>query len=188
MGRWEPDARARLANAALDLYLERGFEQTTVADIAERAGVTERTFFRHFTDKREVLFDGTNALENGVLAAIAGAPASTPALDIAGQALIAGSGFLAERGEWAGRRMRAIAANPELLERELLKLARLSSSVAAALVERGTPQLSARLAAEAAVSAFSAGFERWTTATSTLDLADCISDALDELRSVVGNT
>ena len=63
MGRWEPGARGRLARVALELYAERGFEQTTVEDIAERAGVTERTFFRHFADKREVLFDGSAVLQ-----------------------------------------------------------------------------------------------------------------------------
>jgi AcrR family transcriptional regulator len=185
MGRWEPDAKARLAVAALDLYLERGFEQTTVADIAERAGVTERTFFRHFTDKREVLFDGTETLQRGVLAGVEAAAVGTPAVEIAGQALIAGSAFLEERGEFAGRRTRAIAANPELHERELLKLARLSASIAAALETRGESPTRARLAAEAAVSAFGAGFERWSGVEPSPSLADCIHEALAELRAVV---
>jgi len=185
MGRWEPDARARLANAALDLYLERGFEQTTVVDIAERAGVTERTFFRHFADKREVLFDGTNSLEKGVLAAIAEAPSGDRPIDVVGQALITGSSFLTERGEFAGRRMRAIAANPELYERELLKLARLSQAAATALIERGTPPLSARVVADAAVAAFSAGFEQWAYGSLQRELADCLREAFDELRATV---
>ena len=185
MARWQPDARARLAGAALDLYLERGFEQTTVSDIAERAGVTERTFFRHFADKREVLFDGTDSLQRGVLESISTAAADARPLDVAGDALIVGSAFLEERGEFAGRRSRAIAANPELMERELLKMARLGSSIAAALVERGTPAASARLAAEAAVSAFGAGFERWAGDEPSAGLAACIRDALADLRSVV---
>jgi len=184
MARWEPDARARLANSALDLYLERGFEQTTVADIAARAGVTERTFFRHFTDKREVLFDGTHSLQAGVLEAIAVAPEGS-AYDIAGSALVTGSAFLEERGEFAGRRTRAITANPELHERELLKLARLSAAIAEALTERGTANPSARLAAEAAVSAFAAGFERWSGAGESPPLAECIRAALAELRRIV---
>ncbi|TBN58074.1 TetR family transcriptional regulator [Glaciihabitans arcticus] len=185
MARWEPDARARLANAALDLYLERGFEPTTVTDIAQRAGVTERTFFRHFADKREVLFDGTNALQEGVLEAIASATEGT-AFDIAGSALVLGSAFLEERGEFAGRRTRAILANPELHERELLKLARLSSAIAGALQARGTPAMSARLAAEAAVAAFSAGFERWSSGVKSPALAECIEAALAEMREIVG--
>jgi len=185
MARWEPDARARLANAALDLYLERGFEQTTVTDIAQRAGVTERTFFRHFADKREVLFDGTNALQSGVLEAIATAQDGN-AFDIAGRALVAGSAFLEERGEFAGRRTRAILANPELHERELLKLARLSTAIAEALHDRGTPTGAARLAAQAAVAAFSAGFERWSGAGTSATLAESIEAALAEMRGIVG--
>ena len=76
MGRWEPNARGRLEQAAMELYLERGFDQTTVAEIAERAGLTERTFFRHFADKREVLFAGAGALQELLVSAVAGAPDS----------------------------------------------------------------------------------------------------------------
>src|SRR5258708_12931612 len=78
MGRWKPDARGRLERAALELYGERGYEQTTVAEIAARAGLTERTFFRHFADKREVLFAGSTALRDLIVDAVAGAPASAP--------------------------------------------------------------------------------------------------------------
>lgn len=85
MGRWEPDAQGRMRLAALELYLDPGFEQTTVADIAERAGVTERTFFRYFTDKREVLFDATGQMEHDVLAVLAATDPSLPALDAAGR-------------------------------------------------------------------------------------------------------
>ncbi|MER7370487.1 helix-turn-helix domain-containing protein, partial [Nonomuraea wenchangensis] len=76
MGRWEPNARGRLEEAALELYGERGYEQTTVAEIARRAGLTERTFFRHFADKREVLFGGGTLLEERLTAAVAAAPDS----------------------------------------------------------------------------------------------------------------
>ena len=79
MGRWEPDARGRLMQAALELYGERGFEQTTVAEIAQRAGLTERTFFRHFADKREVLFSGE--VDDLVLSALADARPSAAPID-----------------------------------------------------------------------------------------------------------
>src|SRR5215472_3630839 len=81
MGRWEPDARGRLERAALELYGERGFEQTTVAEIAGRAGLTERTFFRHFADKREVLFAGSAALRDLIVNAVTSAPASATPID-----------------------------------------------------------------------------------------------------------
>ena len=78
MGRWEPDARGRLEQAALELFEERGYARTTVGDIASRAGLTERTFFRYFTDKREVLFSGSGAVESLMVESIAAAPATTP--------------------------------------------------------------------------------------------------------------
>ena len=87
MGRWEPNARGRLEQAAMELFIERGFEQTTVAEIAERAGLTERTFFRHFADKREVLFWGQGALQDLLVSAVAGAPDSAAPIDAVAAAL-----------------------------------------------------------------------------------------------------
>src|SRR4051794_33644988 len=87
MARWEPDAGGRMREAALELFLDHGYEQTTVAEIAERAGVTARTFFRHYADKREVLFAGSEALERGMVAAVAGAPPSASPLDAVAAAL-----------------------------------------------------------------------------------------------------
>jgi AcrR family transcriptional regulator len=161
VGRWEPDARGRLAGAALELYAERGYDRTTAADIAERAGVTERTFFRHFADKREVLFDGSNTLENAVVAAIADAPADAAPLDAAGEALALASRMLEERRDYARLRAQVIAANASLQERELLKLSTLGITAADALRARGVPALAASLAAESAVTVFKVGFERW---------------------------
>src|SRR4051794_2005292 len=95
MSRWEPDARGRLGQAAMELYRERGFEQTTVAEIARRAGVTERTFFRHYADKREVLFAGSEALQERMVEALEAAPAIAP-LDAVAAALAAAAGYFAE--------------------------------------------------------------------------------------------
>ena len=93
MGRWQPNARGRLEQAALELYVERGFEQTTVEEIARRAGLTERTFFRHFADKREVLFAGAASLQDLLVRSVASAPdaatpidARTTARDLTGRA------------------------------------------------------------------------------------------------------
>ena len=135
MGRWEPDARGRLEQAALALYGERGFEQTTVAEIAERAGLTERTFFRHFADKREVLFWGAGALQELLVSTVASAPDSAAPIDAVAAALEAAGALLQERREFARQRQAIIAANAELQERELIKLA----SLASALAERAAP-------------------------------------------------
>src|SRR6516225_5603915 len=125
MGRWEPDARGRLAKAAMELYAGQGFEQTTVTEIAARAGLTQRTFFRHFADKREVLFAGAHALEDFLVDAVASAPESMAPLDAVAAALAdVGAGFQ-ERRDYSRQRQAVIDANPELQERELIKLASL---------------------------------------------------------------
>src|SRR5689334_19619355 len=133
VGRWEPDAQGRLTRAALELYAERGFDRTTVADIAARAGVTERTFFRYFADKREVLFDGAHTLERAVVDGIAAAPATATPIDVVAEAFAGASSVLEDRRDFARQRAAAIAATPALQERELLKLAALGSAAAAAL-------------------------------------------------------
>src|SRR5258707_4907397 len=119
MSRWQPDARGRLERAAMDLYTERGYDQTTVAEIAERAGLTERTFFRYFADKREVLFWGAGRLQELLVDAVASAPASAPPIDAVAAALEAAGALLQERRETARQRQTVIAANAELREREL---------------------------------------------------------------------
>src|SRR5579862_3953814 len=127
MGRWEPNARGRLEQAALALYGERGFEHTTVAEIAARAGLTERTFFRYFTDKREVLFWGAGTLREVLVIAVAAAPASAAPIDAVADALEAAGALLQERRDSARQRQAVIAASTELRERELIKLASLAS-------------------------------------------------------------
>src|SRR5579859_8016110 len=121
--RWEPNAAGRLAQAALELYSERGFEQTTVAEIAARAGLTERTFFRHYADKREVLFSGSAMLQDLLVKAVADAPGSAAPMDAVAAAIEAAGDLLQERRDFARHRQAIIAANPELKERELIKLA-----------------------------------------------------------------
>lgn len=184
MGRWEPDARGRMIAAAMDLYAERGFEQTTAGDIAERAGVTERTFFRHFADKREVLFDGSEAWEKAVCEAILTAPADDSPLEAALAGAAAMSGFLEGRRPHAVRRSRIVAATPSLQERELLKMAALSEAAATALRARGVADLVADLAAHSALTAFQAAFRRWVVEESPPALADCIADAVEALRGL----
>src|SRR6267143_16262 len=137
MTRWEPDSRGRLEQAALALFGERGFENTTVAEIAARAGLTERTFFRYFADKREVLFSGAGTLQEVLVSAVASAPDSTAPIDAVAAALEAAGALLQERREFARQRQTVITANTELQERELIKLATLAAALAEALRRRG---------------------------------------------------
>jgi AcrR family transcriptional regulator len=183
VGRWEPDARGRLIGAAIELYADGGFEQTTVADLAARAGVTERTFFRHFTDKREVLFDGSAALQTAVLEAIAAAPPELPPIDVVAGAFMTAAPLLESRGEFAPRRANAIATNPSLQERESLKMVTLAAAAADALRARGVPDPAAGLAAEAGVTVFHYGFQKWVTGSGG-GLADCIRETLDALKAL----
>ncbi len=184
MGRWEPNARGRLEQAALELYVERGFEQTTVAEIAQRAGLTERTFFRHFADKREVLFQGAASLQELLVNAVAGTPASSAPIDAIAAALAAAGAVLGERRESARQRQTVIAANPELRERELIKLASLATALANALRARGVRDPTAGLAAEAGIAVFKIAFERWVDESNQRDLPLLMRESLDELRAV----
>lgn len=187
MGRWEPGARGRLAQVALELYAERGYEQTTVGDIAERAGVTERTFFRHFADKREVLFDGSQELQHTLVDAITAASADLAPLDVVGAAYGAAAAVLDERRDHAVRRAAVVAANPSLQERELLKMATLTAAAAAALHDRGTPGPTATVAAEIGTAAFRIGFETWVADPDPTPLADQVGAALAALRAVAAH-
>jgi len=188
MGRWEPNARGRLEQAALELYVERGYEQTTVAEIAERAGLTERTFFRHFADKREVLFAGAGALQELLVTAVAGAPDAVAPLEAVAAALEAAGALLQERREYSRRRQSVIDANPALQERELIKLAALASALAGALRRRGVTGPAASLTAEAGIAVFKIAFERWISETGQSDLPRLIRESLDELRTVTAGT
>jgi len=184
MVRWAPDARGRLEQAALQLYRARGFEQTTVADIARHAGVTERTFFRHFADKREVLFSGASTLQQLMVTAVASAPDAAAPINAIAAALEAAAAVLQERREFARQRQAIIAANPELHERELIKLAALAAAMAAALRQRGVSDPAASLAAEAGIAVFKIAFERWVDATDQHAFPQLIGEALDELKAV----
>ncbi|NUP16968.1 MAG: TetR family transcriptional regulator, partial [Streptomyces sp.] len=161
MGRWQPNARERLAEAALELYSERGYEQTTVAEIAKRAGLTERTFFRHYADKREVLFGGSSALQDLFVNAVAEAPESVAPMDAVAAGLETVSEVFDGRREHSRQRHAVIVANAELQERELIKLASLSAALADALRRRAVTEPAASLTAEAGVAVFKVGFERW---------------------------
>jgi AcrR family transcriptional regulator len=184
MGRWEPDARGRMVAAAIDLFAEHGFEATTAGDIAARAGVTERTFFRHFADKREVLFDGSATMQQTSYDAIVAAPADATPLDAALAGMVAAGTLLMDRRAYAVRRNEIVTANPGLQERELLKMAALTDSCAAALRERGVDDRAATLAAHSAVTVFHVAFVSWVSAKEPVDFADCVAEAATDLRAL----
>ena len=168
----------------MELFIERGFDEATVTEIARRAGLTQRTFFRHFADKREVLFAGAGALQEFMVSAVASAPDSAAPIDAVAAALEAAAGLLQERREYSRQRMAVIAANPELQERELIKLARLASAIAGALRERGVPDPAASLAAEAGTTVFRIAVDRWHGEITQRDLLEVTRDSLDELKAV----
>lgn len=185
MGRWKPDSRGRLQEAALALYSERGFDQTTAAQIAARAGLTERTFFRHFADKREVLFGGSELFQERIVSAVASAPVELGPLEAVARGLEAASAMLGEfRRDLTAQRQAVIAANPELRERELAKLADSATAVATTLRARGVGEPQATLAAEAGMTVVRVAIDRWANGSDDRDLGTIMQSALAELRAV----
>jgi len=185
MARWEPDASGRLVEAAMQLYRERGFDRTTVADIAARAGLTERTFFRYFTDKREVLFSGSGVLQDFLVDNVARAPAAMPPIDAVARALAESGSFFEQRRDFARQRHALIVAHAELQERELIKFASLASAIGEALRRRGVPATAAGLAAEAGMTIFKLAFESWIGDGKKRDLGHHVRAAHAELEAVV---
>jgi AcrR family transcriptional regulator len=184
MGRWQPDAAGRLAEAAMALYRERGYEQTTVAEIAKRAGLTERTFFRHFADKREVLFAGATSLQDLFVTAVTEAPAAARPMAAVAAGLAAAASRLQEHRDHSRQRQDIISANRELRERELIKLATMGAAVADALRRRGVKEPAASLTAEAGIAVFKIAFERWIQPTNRRRFTQLVTDCLAELTTL----
>jgi AcrR family transcriptional regulator len=166
------------------LYSERGYEDTSVAQFAERAGLTERTFFRHFRDKREVLFSGAGALQELLVTAVINAPAAATPLEAVTAALEAVGPLFDGRREFAPMRQSIIMASVELQERELIKLAALSAALADALRSRGVGDPAASLAGEVAIAVFKVAFERWVERDNRRDLSHLVRESLAELKAV----
>ncbi|MFI8454421.1 TetR/AcrR family transcriptional regulator [Kitasatospora sp. NPDC085464] len=185
MGRWEPNARGRLAQAALELYAEQGYERTTVGEITARAGLTERTFYRHYADKREVLFFGTEMAKELLARSVADAPAEASAMDVVGAAVEALAARLQENSEQVRLRDAIVSANAELRERELIKLAGLADAMTDALRERGTPEPAARLAAETGIALFKVAFARWIDGPDQSALPGVLRASTQELWNVL---
>ncbi len=182
MSRWEPNTRERLMRAAVAEFLDRGYESVTVAEITERAGLTKRTFFRHYADKREVLFAGQDILSRLFSGSIASAPAEATPVEAISAALTAiGEVFGPERREWARKVQVVVAGHSDLRERELLKRAKLRAAMAEALRERGVGEPAASLAAEIGGLAFTTGFQRWVEPSNERGFGELCREALAEL-------
>jgi AcrR family transcriptional regulator len=187
MARWEPDAQARLQRAAVELFIERGYADVTVAEIAARAGLSKRSFFNHFTDKREVLFAGAKDFEASVVKHLSLAGEDLDPIDAALTALTRAGLGLAGYGEYARIRQELIASSTELRERDLIKMASMSAAIAAALGRRGVPPRTAALTAQAAVAVFTLAYADWIEEGTTADLPAMMECSLADLRLAVGD-
>ena len=182
VARWNPNPSERLARAALDLFAERGYDATTVPDIAERAGLTKSTFFRHFGDKREVLFAGQDEMVTMFRGAVCSAPAGTTPLGYVAALLDAAAVFFPlEQRALTSTRLAVISAHPELRERELLKRAHLMTVIEDALGCRGVHEIAARLAATVGILALETAHDRWAGTDDQMTFGDQVAEALDEL-------
>ncbi len=167
----------------MELFSEHGYEQTTVADIAERAGLTERTFFRHYSDKREVLFAGSTFFRDSFVETVRAAFDSlTPLQAVTAAAERAAAALDEFRGrDFALARQRIIVANPELRERELIKLANVTTGMAEALRARGVQEPDASMTAELGMAAFRVAYERWLSDGEQRRLPELIDEALSRV-------
>ncbi len=186
MGRWEPNAQGRISQAAWELFLERGYDETTVAAIAQRAGLTERTFFRHFADKREVFFHGASSLEDLLVDAVADAPDGLSPFELTTVGIDVIAGHLPDR-DFSQRRQAIVDATPELKERELRKMAHLATALSQALRARGVQEPQAELAAEAGIVIFRIAFERWVAADDERTLQAHARLAASELSALTAH-
>jgi AcrR family transcriptional regulator len=190
MARWQPGAKQRLVVAAVDLFTEQGYDATTVAQIAERAGVTKSTFFRHFSDKRELLVAGQETLSRLLAEGITEASPSASPLEAVAAGLERASSAMGPANRELGPRLRAaVAASTELQERDALKSVGLAAAMTAALVARGVPDPTAHLAAELGILAFKRGYARWSEGDpdDATGLAQHALTALDELRTATAS-
>ncbi|MDT0413643.1 MULTISPECIES: TetR family transcriptional regulator [Streptomyces] len=187
MPRWEPDARTRLEKAALELFAERGYDGTTVADIAERAGLMKRSFFRYFPDKREALFGGTPLLVGHLEQYVTEAPPGIRPWPLLVDALTGTARFFPEDRETARTRHRVVTANPELREREVLKTATLDDLLRDLLTARGTPPRQAAYLVRLALTMYEQAFTHWLTpADPEPDFTECVATAVGDLERVLG--
>jgi AcrR family transcriptional regulator len=186
MPRWDPCAEDRLREAALELFLEHGYENVTVAQITERAGLTRRSFSRYFTDKRDVLFAGSEQLPAFLARGVRHADSTLSSFEALLTALMDVAGVLADQASLAAQRRAVVRASPELQERGRTKFAAVTDAVADALRDRGTAESEATLLAQVGVAIFRTAFERWTDQPDDVSLPARIREAAAELAASLG--
>ncbi|GGS19929.1 helix-turn-helix domain-containing protein [Streptomyces griseoviridis] len=187
MARWEPGTAERLQAAALELFATRGYERTTATEIAQSVGLTERTFFRHFQDKREVLFHGQDRLSEAILDGVRGAPDDASPLDTVARALCALAPFFSPERRASSRTRKAVVDdNPALQERELRKLADLAVLLADTLRARGVGDLAATVAAQTGTAVFGVAFGRWVRDGEERGFAEVVTEVHGELLALAG--
>jgi AcrR family transcriptional regulator len=184
VARWDPESEERLRTAALELFLEHGYENVTVTQIADRAGLTRRTFSRYFADKRDVLFAGSDQLPGLLADALRGVDPDVPPFEAVLHALTDAAAVLGNRvAGHAPQRRAVIAASPELQERGHAKFAAVATALAAVLRARGADQSSAQLFADVGVALFRSGFDQWVATPNDSDLASRIREAATQLSN-----
>jgi len=183
--RWRPDAQTRLEAAALELFAENGYDHTTVSDIAQRAGLTKRSFFRYFPDKREVLFAGTETLSGLLRQSVESSPTDDQPWTVMTSALINSGELLTAERALSQLRRAVIADNPELREREVLKTAQLEDLLVGFLGERGVDASDARYLARLALVVLQQAFNYWLDEAPGLPFADFVTRAVDDLRNAL---
>lgn len=185
MPRWDPGAEERLKGAALELYLEHGYNNVTVTQIARRAGLTRRSYFRYFPDKREVLFAGSEHLPQVLVEAIlTAAPDAAPFAAVL-DALARVGGQIVEHTDGVPERRAVIDASPELQERERTKNAALAEAIRSALVQSGTNAETAGLVTQLATVTFQNAFQRWIGTKGHASFRSCLQAATDELQATL---
>ena len=186
MVRWASGAQERLQQAAHVLFARCGFDGVTVAEIAAEAGLTERTFFRYFADKREVLFSGQEAFQAVFLERLAATDEAPPMTMVAAALEGVADFFPDERRPWSRARQAVIDEEPRFQERELLKLSALAAALTRGLVDRGIGATAATLAAENGVAVFRVAFLQWLADGEERSLLAIQRQVLEELHAVVG--
>ncbi len=188
MGRWEPNARGRLLHAAVELFTERGYDATTAAQIAERAGLTKTTLFRLFADKREILFQGQETLVTLAVEAVRTTPPQTAPLQVLQTAILALCSVHTTERRDTGRQLDVIlSSSPELQERAAFKRFAITNALHRALATRLGDVRRAGVLADVGVRAYYDGFASWIASHEDGPLSDAVTTELRAYESVLAD-